>query len=197
MCVRACVRVCVTVCVSACVWVCARSHVFVMAGAHLALPITQAITRTVTHTHTHARTRTSHTHSGDRHCWSVLAACTLTASARFSQLCMRLLFLFARHQNEPPHQNSSCHSSCYHTPLFTLSHTQVWCHGSGCVGTVAYGLYGSATLLWGISSKTRQSGQFTHFWTVMTFIVNALIFFYVGSSCVNFFIRWEPLHLTK
>jgi hypothetical protein len=27
---------------------------------------------------------------------------------------------------------------------------QVWCKGSGCVGTVAYGLFGSATLLWGM-----------------------------------------------
>ncbi len=57
------------------------------------------------------------------------------------------------------------------------------------MGTVAYGLYGSATLLWGMSNKVRQTGIFQHFWTVMTFLVNSLIFFYVGASCVNFTIR--------
>lgn len=66
---------------------------------------------------------------------------------------------------------------------------QVYCHGSGCVAAVAYGLYGSSTLLWGMSTKARQSGMFQQFWVVMTFIVNALIFFYVGASCVNFTTR--------
>ncbi|GIM04957.1 hypothetical protein Vretimale_9399, partial [Volvox reticuliferus] len=67
--------------------------------------------------------------------------------------------------------------------------TQVWCKGSGCIGAVAYGLYGSATLLWGMSTKARLSGIFTQFWAVMTFVINGLIFFYVGASSVNFTIR--------
>ncbi len=66
----------------------------------------------------------------------------------------------------------------------------MWCKGSGCVGSVAFGLYGSGTLLWGMSTKARISGMFWRFWDVMTCIINALIFFYVGASCVNFTIRW-------
>jgi hypothetical protein len=49
---------------------------------------------------------------------------------------------------------------------------QVWCKGSGAIGSVAYGLYGSSTLLWGMSNKTRQSGIFQHFWITLTFVVN-------------------------
>ncbi|KAG2448639.1 hypothetical protein HYH02_006526 [Chlamydomonas schloesseri] len=67
--------------------------------------------------------------------------------------------------------------------------TQVWCRGSGCVGSVAFGLYGSGTLLWGMSTKARLTGIFDKFWTVMTFLINGLIFFYVGASAVNFTIR--------
>lgn len=67
--------------------------------------------------------------------------------------------------------------------------TQVYCKGSGCVGSVAFGLYGSSTLLWGMSSKVRQSGIFQYFWSVITFIINGLIFFYVGAASVNFTIR--------
>ena len=49
---------------------------------------------------------------------------------------------------------------------------QVWCRGSGCIGTVVYGLYGSATLLFGMSNKARATLMFPQFWAVLTLIVN-------------------------
>ena len=75
--------------------------------------------------------------------------------------------------------------------MWTITHPwlQVWCKGSGCVASVVFGLYGSATLLWGMSTKARISGIFWRFWDVMTFVINGLIFFYVGASCVNFTVR--------
>lgn len=54
---------------------------------------------------------------------------------------------------------------------------QVWCKGSGCIGSVVFGLYGSSTLLWGMSTKARLAGIFTQFWAVLTFVINGLIFF--------------------
>lgn len=42
----------------------------------------------------------------------------------------------------------------------------MWCKGSGCIGAVAFGLYGSATLLWGMSTKARLTGIFMQFWQV-------------------------------
>ncbi|KAL6750873.1 Sodium/hydrogen exchanger family-domain-containing protein [Haematococcus lacustris] len=98
----------------------------------------------------------------------------------------RLLFIWLQWRNMPSFAEVAFSVAGAYLSFYI---TQVWCHGSGCVGAVAYGLYGSATLLWGISSKTRQSQQFQHFWAVLTFIVNALIFYYVGASCVNFTIR--------
>jgi NhaP-type Na+/H+ or K+/H+ antiporter len=66
---------------------------------------------------------------------------------------------------------------------------QVFCKGSGCVATVVFGLFGSATLLFGMSQKARQSLIFPQFWNVFMFLVNSLIFFYVGAASVNFAIR--------
>ena len=42
------------------------------------------------------------------------------------------------------------HTSLPHYP------PQVWCKGSGCIGTVVYGLYGSATLMFGMSNKVSD-----------------------------------------
>ncbi len=40
------------------------------------------------------------------------------------------------------------------------------------MAAVVYGLYGSATLLWGMSSTARVSKQFPHFWASLVFIIN-------------------------
>ena len=66
---------------------------------------------------------------------------------------------------------------------------QVFCKGSGCISTVVFGLFGSATLLFGMSQGARQSLVFPQFWNVFIFLINSLIFFYVGSASVNFAIR--------
>jgi len=55
---------------------------------------------------------------------------------------------------------------------------------------VVYGLYGASTYLYGFSSKGLRTGAFFKFLDVLSFMLNGMVFFYVGSSIVNFFIRW-------
>ena len=66
---------------------------------------------------------------------------------------------------------------------------QVWVSASGVIAVVTFGLIGSATLQWGMSKKLVQTGACLAFYDVFVFILNGIIFFYVGSSCTNLIIR--------
>lgn len=44
-------------------------------------------------------------------------------------------------------------------------------------------------LIAGLSSKGRRDGAYFAFWDVVQFTLNGLVFFFVGASVVNFFIR--------
>lgn len=68
-------------------------------------------------------------------------------------------------------------------------HLQVYVSASGVTAVVAFGLYGSATTLWGMSSKAKSDGSFSKPWELLTFAMNGIVFFFVGASSVNFFIR--------
>ncbi len=63
--------------------------------------------------------------------------------------------------------------------------TQVWCHGSGVFGSVIYGLYGSATLLFGMSNKAHASKIFSQYWAVFTVIINGVCGVGWGGGCVG------------
>ena len=52
-----------------------------------------------------------------------------------------------------------------------------------------FGLYGAATSKWDISTKVEETGAFDAFWDSIAFIVNAIVFFYSGAACINFFVR--------
>jgi NhaP-type Na+/H+ or K+/H+ antiporter len=41
----------------------------------------------------------------------------------------------------------------------------------------------------GLSPKGRRNNTFFDFWDVVQFIANGLVFFFVGASVVNFFLR--------
>ncbi|GMH41236.1 hypothetical protein BSKO_09146 [Bryopsis sp. KO-2023] len=60
---------------------------------------------------------------------------------------------------------------------------------SGVIAVVVYGLYGSATLNWYMSSKARESGVFQTFWDVIGLVINGMVFFFSGASAYNFFQR--------
>jgi NhaP-type Na+/H+ or K+/H+ antiporter len=57
------------------------------------------------------------------------------------------------------------------------------------IAVVVYGLYGAATYQYGLSSKGLRTGSFFKFFDVLSFMLNAMVFFYVGSSISNFFLR--------
>jgi hypothetical protein len=56
-----------------------------------------------------------------------------------------------------------------------------------------FGLYGAATSKWDMSVKVEESGAFDAFWDAIAFIVNAIVFFYSGVACINFFVRCSHL----
>ena len=56
-----------------------------------------------------------------------------------------------------------------------------------------FGLYGAATSKWEMSAKVEESGAFDAFWDSIAFIANAVVFFYSGVACVNFFVRYETV----
>lgn len=60
---------------------------------------------------------------------------------------------------------------------------------SGVIAVVVFGLNGSATSKWGMSSAVTESPVFTSFWDTLGFILNGIVFFYAGASSVNFFWR--------
>lgn len=57
------------------------------------------------------------------------------------------------------------------------------------IAVVVYGLYGAATYQYGLSSKGLRTGALLKFFDVMSYMLNGMVFFYVGSSIVNFFLR--------
>jgi hypothetical protein len=67
--------------------------------------------------------------------------------------------------------------------------TEYYLHGSGVIGVVVYGLYGAATTTYSLSSTARRGGAFQKFWEPLCFVANGAVFFFAGSSIVNFAIR--------
>jgi len=59
----------------------------------------------------------------------------------------------------------------------------------GVIAVAVFGLYGAATNKWEMSSKVEESGAFDAFWDSIAFIANAIVFFYSGVACINFFVR--------
>lgn len=64
--------------------------------------------------------------------------------------------------------------------------------GAGVIAVAVFGLYGAATSKWDMSVKVEESGAFDAFWDTIAFIVNAIVFFYSGVACINFFVRCGP-----
>lgn len=62
---------------------------------------------------------------------------------------------------------------------------------AGVIAVAVFGLYGAATSKWEMSAKVEESGAFDAFWDSIAFIANAVVFFYSGVACVNFFVRYE------
>lgn len=60
---------------------------------------------------------------------------------------------------------------------------------SGVIAVVVFGLYGSKTGKWEISTKALDGGAFSGFMESLSFGINGIVFFYAGSSAVNFMIR--------
>ena len=54
---------------------------------------------------------------------------------------------------------------------------------------MCYGLYGASSMTWHMSIKSKREGWMEHFWDVLGFATNGIIFFYVGVSSANFLIR--------
>lgn len=62
-------------------------------------------------------------------------------------------------------------------------------HGSGVIAVVVYGLYGASSFLWGFSAKGMRQQSFFRFWDVISFVTNGMVFFFVGTSVMNFLLR--------
>ena len=60
---------------------------------------------------------------------------------------------------------------------------------AGVIAVAVFGLYGAATSKWDLSTKVEESGAFDAFWDSIAFITNAIVFFYSGAACINFFVR--------
>lgn len=54
---------------------------------------------------------------------------------------------------------------------------------------MTFGLYGAATTAWDMDVHILESGAFDSFYDSLAFLVNGIIFFYSGISCVNFVVR--------
>ncbi|GAX82549.1 hypothetical protein CEUSTIGMA_g9975.t1 [Chlamydomonas eustigma] len=67
--------------------------------------------------------------------------------------------------------------------------TQVWVQSSGVIAVVIFGLIGSATMQWGISQKVLQTRALFTFYDVLVFLLNGIIFVFVGASSTNLMIR--------
>jgi len=60
---------------------------------------------------------------------------------------------------------------------------------SGVIAVVVMGLQGGSTGKWELSSKVLESGQFDHFWDILGFVLNGVVFFFAGAASVNFLLR--------
>lgn len=67
--------------------------------------------------------------------------------------------------------------------------TQIWVKCSGVIAVVVFGLWGSATVQWGMNSKNLTRGLYLGFYDVFVFILNGIIFFFVGASITNLVIH--------
>lgn len=63
------------------------------------------------------------------------------------------------------------------------------CSDVGVIAVVTYGLYGAYTSTWDMDVHVLESGAFDSFYESLAFLVNGIIFFYSGVSCVNFVVR--------
>ncbi|KAL0054880.1 hypothetical protein WJX82_003714 [Trebouxia sp. C0006] len=69
---------------------------------------------------------------------------------------------------------------------------------SGVIAVVTYGLYGAYTTAWEMDVHILESGAFDSFYESLAFLVNGIVFFYSGVSCVNFVVRsTEDLYLNS
>ncbi|KAL0021928.1 hypothetical protein WJX79_007439 [Trebouxia sp. C0005] len=69
---------------------------------------------------------------------------------------------------------------------------------SGVIAVVTYGLYGAYTTYWDMDVHILESGAFDSFYESLAFLVNGIVFFYSGVSCVNFVVRsTEDLYLNS
>ncbi len=59
----------------------------------------------------------------------------------------------------------------------------------GVISVACFGLYGTATSKWELSTKVEESGAFDAFWDSIAFISNSIVFFYSGVACINFLVR--------
>ena len=59
----------------------------------------------------------------------------------------------------------------------------------GVIAVVTYGLYGAYSSTWDMDVHVLESGAFDSFYASLAFLVNGIIFFYSGVSCVNFVVR--------
>ncbi|KIZ02439.1 hypothetical protein MNEG_5523 [Monoraphidium neglectum] len=105
----------------------------------------------------------------------------------------KFLFKHIQRRGTPPHAEVAITlGGAYLTYLLTEYYGLFGFHGSGVIGVVVYGLFGSATLIFGLSRKGRRHNAFFDFWDVVQFTANGLVFFFVGASVVNFFVRIAP-----
>ncbi|KAG1680362.1 hypothetical protein FOA52_015453 [Chlamydomonas sp. UWO 241] len=63
--------------------------------------------------------------------------------------------------------------------------TQIYVASSGVIAVVVYGVYGSVTMLWGLSKQLIQAGTITGAYDIIVFVLNGIIFFFVGASATN------------
>jgi len=63
------------------------------------------------------------------------------------------------------------------------------CCAAGVIAVVTYGLYGAYTTYWDMDVHILESGAFDSFYESLAFLVNGIVFFYSGVSCVNFVVR--------
>ncbi|KAI8463489.1 MAG: Sodium/hydrogen exchanger family-domain-containing protein [Monoraphidium minutum] len=105
----------------------------------------------------------------------------------------KMLFKLMQRRAAQPHVEVAITlGGAYLSYLLTEYYGLFGLHGSGVIGVVVYGLFGSSTLIFGLSAKGRRNNTFFAFWDVTQFIANGLVFFFVGASVVNFFVRIAP-----
>uniref|UniRef100_A0A061QQL4 Salt overly sensitive 1 n=1 Tax=Tetraselmis sp. GSL018 TaxID=582737 RepID=A0A061QQL4_9CHLO len=60
---------------------------------------------------------------------------------------------------------------------------------SGVIAVVVMGLQGSSCGKWDMSAKILETGQFDHFWDIISFAMNGIVFFFAGVASLNFMLR--------